>query len=457
MHDLRKKVLLESGKTVSRKARLRPDSNVRSRPNSNAGSRAGSKAGTPITSPEASPLNSHDASRAGSGYASENENPDSEDDDSTTTDACPFCGHDYDDETVDHDEDESPFWEETLQLCVTQLTAGGRSGERKKTGNEEREATLTRYLHLVRHYYAQSEIKSSIDGIVLGLLKSAVQGASAKERVLSLKGLAVTLFTNPTDTFLDEHITTLKTIIERDESEEVKVAAIHTLAVAALYGDGSCEAAEDMLQYLVEIVESDGHLVDAPDSADVVVAALKSWGFVAAHLEDLTDQNEQAMDAFVEQLDSTDVHVVTSAGENIALLFETARNKMGEENGEKLVFKYDPERLARQLCDMRRGAQKSLSKQDKRHLKANLRSIITALRRGKGPRYSEDAQSLINPHTGEADGGHELGYRIFVYIGRERVCVETWELQAKLEFLRIILAGGFSTHLAKSETVKEMM
>lgn len=441
MHDLRKKALLESGKTISRKARSRPDSKI----------------ATPITSPGHSPHSSRNASRAGSRYASENENSsDSDLDDVMTTSTA--SGSDL----GGGEEDNTRPWTDRLAMRVTQIVAGGRSGERKKMSNQEREDMLKSYLHLVRHYYVQSEIRSSMDEIVLGLVRSARTGGSANERALALRALAVTILTNPTDTVLDQHVSSLKSAAESDEEEEVKIAAIYALAVAAMYGDGSTEAAEDMLQYMIDIVESDGHIVDAPDSADVVVAALKSWGFIAGHLEDLSDQSEQAMEAFVEQLDSTDAYVQTSAGDNIALLFETAR-EMEAETGEKLNFKYDPKRLAQQMRNASRGS-KGMSKRDRRHLKGDFTSIVTGLERGKGPGYSTAGFPMSNPHKGgsavnsaHGDDVNEFGYRQTIYVGKERLTIDSWSLSAKVEFLRIVLAGGFPTHLGKNETVQEML
>ena len=73
MHDLRKKILLESGKTVSRKARSKPESG------------GSSTLHTPGGSPLPSRASSRANSRAGSRYASEDEGfSDSEGDDVMT-------------------------------------------------------------------------------------------------------------------------------------------------------------------------------------------------------------------------------------------------------------------------------------------------------------------------------------------------------------------------------------
>lgn len=446
MHDLRKKALLESGKTLSRKARLRPDS----------------KAATPLHSPGQSPMGSRNVSRAGSRYASEEEDAASDSDFDDLMTMSTNSGSDHGD--VDGGADGSPrAWVDRLQARVSQIVAGGRSGERKKMSNQEREDMLMAYLHLVRHYFAQAEIRSSLDDIMLGLIRAVRSGGSATEKTLALKAITVTVLTNPTDNVLGNHGDALKSAIEEDDAEEeVKVAGLYALTAATMYGDGGTEAAEDTLQYMVEIIESDGHTVGAPDAAGVVVGALKSWGFIAAHLEDLSEQSEQAMEAFVEQLDSTDAYVQTGAGDNIALLFETAR-ELEEETGEKMNFQYDPKRLAQQMRDISRGS-KSMSKRDRRHLKSDFSSIATGLERGKGPGYSTAGRPASNPNKGgslansaHGDDLNEFGYRETIFVGKEKLTIDSWALSAKVEFLRTVLAGGFPTHLGKNETVQEML
>lgn len=442
MHDLRKKALLESGKTISRKAKARPDS----------------KTATPITSPGQSPHGSRNGSRAGSRYASE----DSDSDDSELDDVMTLSTYSGSDHGDDDRATGGRAWADRLQARVSQIVAGGRSGERKKMSNQEREDMLTSYLHLVRHYFAQSDISSSMDDLVLGLARAVRSGGSPTERTLALKALTVTILTNPTGNILSNHITLLKSAVEQEEEEEVRVAALYALVVAALYSDGSPdspEAAEDMLQYMIEIVESDGHTVGAPDVATVVVAALKSWGFIATHLEDLSEQSEQAMEAFIEQLDSTDIHVQTGAGDNIALLFERAREMEEGESGERMNFQYDSKRLAQQMRDISKGST-GISRRDRRHLKSDFTSIATGLERGVGPGYSTAGRPASNPHTGGSKydkAPAEFGYLQTVYVGKERIAIDSWALSAKVEFLRIVLAGGFPTHLAKNETVQGML
>ncbi|CRK22796.1 hypothetical protein BN1708_017975, partial [Verticillium longisporum] len=80
------------------------------------------------------------------------------------------------------------------------------------------------------------------------------------------------------------------------------------------------------------------------------------------------------MDAFVEQLDSTDVDVQTSAGFNIAFIFEAARDHE-EETGEVMNLQYDPKRLISRMAEASKPAAKGTSRKDRRHLRKNFASI----------------------------------------------------------------------------------
>jgi ABC-type Zn2+ transport system substrate-binding protein/surface adhesin len=90
-----------------------------------------------------------------------------------------------------------------------------------------------------------------------------------------------------------------------------------------------------------EIIESDGASIDAPDEGNVVIAALEEWGLLATEIEDLEEETEAAMEAFVEQLDSADSGVQIAAGENIALLYE--KSLTPQEEDEEIEEEDDPD------------------------------------------------------------------------------------------------------------------
>ncbi|KAM0276218.1 hypothetical protein ACHAQH_006982 [Verticillium albo-atrum] len=437
MHDLRLKVLRESGKTVSRKSRSRPESTRGSTMNSPSGSPGHSQYNTPAHS------------RAGSRYASEEEDSEEEYDDSMTASTLSNGS-----EAV-FDESQGTVWTQLLQDRIVELQ------DRKRSSVKGRETALASYLHLLKQHYADRQVGSSAHEIVTALMRSVRSGGSTLEKSLALQALQVTLLTSPSDALYDDIYQQIETTCEDDESAEVKAAAIQAMAVTALYGGGSETAADELLEFLVGVVESDGEAVGAGDNGDVVTAALQSWAFVASQIDDISELVSTAMDAFVEQLDSTDVDVQTSAGSNIAFIFEAARDHQ-EETGEVMNLQYDPKRLISRMAEASKPAAKGTSRKDRRHLRKNFASIVTSLEHGKGPGYSTSGRPASNPHTGgskvENDGDvQEFGYREKLRVGETIVLIDSWSLMARVDTVRNIVGGGFPTHFNDNPTVAELL
>lgn len=436
MHDLRKKILLESGKTVSRKARARPES-ARSSVNH-----------TPNTSPAHSRAGSRANSRPGSRYASEEESfSDSEYDDVMT-----MSTNSASDEATD---DHTNAWPDRLRDRLSELQ------DRKRSSVQSRESTLVAYVHLLRHHFAKSLIHSSFSEIITALLKSIRAGNSAEEQSLALKALNITILTCPSQTVFDHVFQTVKGACQDVEAESVKVEAIHALGVSVLYGGGAGHAYDEVLEFLMEIIESDGRSVAAEDNGAVVTAALQVWALVASYVDDLTDQSEQAMEAFMEQLDSTDVEVQTSAGSNIALLFEAVRD-YEEETSEAFNMQYNQHKIMTRMAEIVRESSKAISKKDRRHLRSSFTSIVTSLEHGKGPGYSTAGRGGANPHTGgqKMDGEgefQEFGYREKIRVRDQLMVIDTWSLQARVETLRILLGGGFATHFMENPMITQIL
>ncbi|KAH6641664.1 interferon-related developmental regulator-domain-containing protein [Chaetomium tenue] len=435
MSELRRRAL-GSGKTVSRKARLKPESGLSSTNHSPNGSPANSRVGSRANS------------RPGSRYASEDEfASDSENDDIMTMSA----------NSVDGDEDvgSTTTWVERLQDRVTELQ------DRKRSSVQGREATLGGYNHLLKHHFAQGQLQRSVAEIMPVLLRDIKSGSSDEERLRALKAFTLTVLTCSSDTVFEQALPILKAACHDSEEEDNKIEAIHALSIAVTYGGGSTEAAEEVLDFFMEIIESDGHFVTAADSAPVVTAALQAWAFVASHLDDLTDQSEAAIEAFMEQLDSSDPDVQTGAGVNIALLFEAARD-YEEETGESFDMQYNQHRIMTRMAEIVRDSSKTVSKKGRRNLRSNFSSIVTSLERGKGPGYSTAGRSGPNPHTGGSrtdDQGdfREFGYREKIRIYNQFLLIDTWSLHTRVEMLKILLGGGFGIHYLENPVIRDIL
>ena len=164
MRDLRKKILLESGKTVSKKARSRPESGR----------------GSANHSPVSSSAPSRGASRVNSRYASEEEDgSDSEYDDSLESSIV---------NSEDGDPEAAPAaWNERLQDRIAELL------DRKRSSAKGRETTLNAFAHLIRYHFADEQLENQLNELVPALLKSIRGGSNHEEIIAALKALTTAL------------------------------------------------------------------------------------------------------------------------------------------------------------------------------------------------------------------------------------------------------------------------
>lgn len=276
--------------------------------------------------------------------------------------------------------------------------------------------------------------------------------------------IALSIITVPSETVYDSIFQTLKRTYSDSESLAVKAVAIHTLSAAAVFGGASDSELEEIMDDLLEIVESDGSSIEAADSGEVVTAACEAWGFLATSIDDMEEKTEAAMDAFVEQLESSDVSVQVAAGENIALLFEksyTARETddgpaSDEEDEEGLpidtsfVKRYDvyrqKDQLKHTLSKLASESSRRIAKKDRKVLHTNFSDILNTVEYpSRGPRY----QNAINEET-----GRRYGSRMVVRIHKTGTMkIDAWWKLHRLQALRRVLGGGFVVHYENNEVV----
>lgn len=456
MGDLRKKILSgNGGKTVSRKAKGKLDSARSSasyNPNAPAeeprdySSRGTSRGTSRASSRPNSRPSSRPNSRPASRYASEAEDEGVSD---STDDIFNLPSEDLPD-----DLDVNSF-SALLQSRLDEL-------RNRKRSITDREDALMGYLDLLRRHFISEELMSNLaPGFISALLKSVTAGGSARERLLAVKGITVTTLTFPSDHVFDQVSQVMKGLCNDTEEEKVKAEAIHALSVTAVYGGGHPDEFRELLEFFVDIVESDGGSADAVDSGPVVTAALQAWALVATYVEDLAEDSKRAMDAFMDQLNSTDVNVQTSAGSNIGLLFEAAR-QYEEETGIKLDLDYNKHRIVTLMSEVVKSSPKATTRSSRRSVRSNFSSVITSLERGLGPGYSTAGRGGANPHTGgrkmDVDGEfQEFGYKEKVRVYDQVMVIDTWALRARVQALRTHLRLGFAEHFMENPNVETIL
>ncbi|GAB7326614.1 hypothetical protein MBLNU13_g10588t1 [Cladosporium sp. NU13] len=429
MHDLRKQVLLESKKTTSRKA--------------------ASKAHTPSGSKPTSPTHS----RVGSAAPSRNVS----DDESEASD----WGNSSIDELLSEGADDTPQDALTADLYqrIEQIL------DKKRSSTEGRELTLNAFTtDLIRHH-SKPEIQSRMSDLLPAVLKCVKAGQSEREIALGLKAIALMIITVPSDTIYDAVANPIKSAISDSQHPAVKVAAIHAMSVATFYGGASTEETEEIMEFFLEIVSSDGASIEEPDNAEIVTAALEEWGFLATQLDDMEDATEPAMETFVDQLESSESRVQIAAGENIALLFEKSYTEAESDDdsadeeeleelrrtggGERMIKRYTVYRqqhnLLRSLEELTRASSKRMSKKDRKAIHHAFQDVLNTVEKPtRGPRYS----------TALDEDGREYGSRLRVSIhGGGKMLIDKWWKLSRLNALKRLLQGGFLTHYERNEVV----
>jgi hypothetical protein len=438
MHDLRKQVLLESGKTVSRKARSRVPSAATSKVNSPAQSRATSR----------------------------NPSRHNSDDEDCLSDDTAWSTNSIDD-ILNNDEQTPDAWKAELQVRIEQIV------DRKRSSTEGRQESLNVFAHILMARYANEDIGNRMNEILPSILRSIRQETTENEAVSALKALSVAIVTVDSGDIYDSVADELKRKISNSESVPVKVAAIHTLSIAAFIGGAGEGEMEDIMAMLLEIVESDGLSVDAHDEGSVVTAALQAWGLLATEIDDMEEITELAIEAFVDQLESADSGVQIAAGENIALLYEKSYTPLeadevlsGDEDGEsdeedgaiggeKLVKRYDvyrrQDQLLHTLDELANIASRRISKRDKKSLHSSFADIRNSVEKpARGPKYS----TALDQETGRTYGGGRMKVKINQTV---EVKIDKWWKLQRLNALRRVLQGGFTHHYDENEAVSRCL
>ncbi|PSN72263.1 hypothetical protein BS50DRAFT_673078 [Corynespora cassiicola Philippines] len=442
MHDLRRQALLESGKTVSRKARSRNPSAVSSKANSR------------INSPAQSRATSRNPSRHGS------------DDEEYLSDGTAWSTNSIDDILNGEDADiPADAWKSELQTRIEQIV------DRKRSSTEGRADSLNVYAHIIMARYAHDEIEGRVSELLPSILRSIRQETTERETVIALKALTATIITADSGDIYDSAADQLKRTISDSEYVAAKVAAINALGITAFFGGASDEEMEDIMAFFLEIVESDGLSVDAHDEASVVVAALENWGLLATEIDDLEEATEAAIEAFVDQLQSSDSGVQIAAGENIALLYEKSYTPLEEDEevsddvdsddegqprgGDKMVKRYTvyrrQDQLLHTLDELANISTRKISKKDRKTLHSSFADIRNSVEKPtRGPKYS----TALDQETGRSYGGGRMKVKINRSV---EVLIDKWWKLQRLNALRRSLQGGFPHHYNENEAVSRCL
>jgi hypothetical protein len=336
--------------------------------------------------------------------------------------------------------------------------------DRKGSSNKGREECLTSYIRILNSHYIADALYGSVPDLISSFSRSIKAESSEKEAILALKALALTAISISDEKLYENSAATVKRSITDSQSFPTKAAAIHCLGTCIAFGGAGEEEILETLAFLLEIITSDGNLVDAADNAETVTAALRVYGFLATRVEDLENDSEEAIEAFLEQLDSSDPDVQIAAGENIALLYEKSYtpqeedettsdieepeggDSSGDESGDLNLIKrynayHNTSEVIEKVSALASLSTHKLNKRIKQQLHKSFASILT---------------TVENPRLGLRTNSAR-GIRIKIYQSGE-MDVDSWWKLMRLNALRRLLAGGFVNHYFEgNKQVLEML
>ncbi|KAI9892777.1 MAG: hypothetical protein M1814_001197 [Vezdaea aestivalis] len=479
MEDLRRQVLqgTPGGKTISRKAKAR-FAQLSSRGSSRAGSRA----------------NSRPVSRQGSDDGSADTDNEDDEEDEAEYDASDSLGL-LSDLTV------SVYRKTKKQLALIseKLAAGDMLDDDELDAEESDEyqieilkgnmkniiynkgkdtdirvARLRYYITtlLFRRALAHDIIIEHQSALINAFLKRVKLNRDEQESLRALHGkfhlqifpqtLSLTVISAPHPEIYELAAKRLQSCAANMPSHQVKAATIHCLSTCTFFGGAGEEEISTIMEFLLSIIQSDGNAIGAADDADIVTAALEEWAFLATCRDDIEVDSDEAIDAFLEQLDSSDTQVQIAAGENIALAVELSFSEVeaGEDgskalrasDGRKRIQRYQPfgkmYLVEQKVSELASISSKWVSKKDRRTLHKNFTDILNAVENPtQGPRYS----NAVDDETGRV-----YGSRLTLQMGGDnRIQVDSWEKLQKLKALRRILAGAFLEHYKENEALSE--
>lgn len=339
--------------------------------------------------------------------------------------------------------------------------------DRKRSSVQGREDTYATFCRLAKFHYVEEHLRSHADELLAAFCKSIKLESSPRESSLALRALELLVITVDDNTIYENAEPLLARTIRDSTSNGVKEAAIHCLGACAMFGGAGDDGIMEQMTFLLDIIASDGYSIDAADDPNTVCAALQQWGFLATEIDDLESESEDAIQIFMDQLNSSDSNVQIAAGENIALLYEKSYSPQEDDEdepeddaeeasedeeeeeeeadgeGDRLIKRYNayhntPE-LEHQLHQLATVHGKWISRHDRKSLHANFTSILTTVQNPRhGPAYNRAIDQSTNRHYGS---------RVTVKIGREGVMnIDRWWKWIRLHSLRRLLEGGFAEH-----------
>jgi hypothetical protein len=323
-------------------------------------------------------------------------------------------------------------WQDELFETVDAL------GERKGSSTSGREELLKSFVRVASLKVITEDMLAGRGEELIAILGRMVKnGRSSKEVTLAARAISLLAASIPAATSLSmSTLPLLQQTISNGEDESATPALIHALASIGFFSPIlSSEDILPLIQFLVEIVESNGHSIGEGDDDDVIAAAVEAFGVLLGILEDSADSIQETLPILVDTLSSTSLSVRLAAGEAIALCYELVPSSSDSEDDSPETPPYDDiDHLTNLLSSLSTASTKKLSKNSRREQHSLFRDILRT----------------VSTHQ-------PLPTQKVRFAKREELRLNSWEKLLRLKHLRKIFTHGLHVHLAGNKHVREAL
>ena len=208
-------------------------------------------------------------------------------------------------------------WQDEMLETVDAL------GERKGSSTSGREELLKTFVRVASLKVITEDMLAGRGEELIAVLGRMVKsGRSEKEVILSARAISLLAASTPESRTLSTSILPLLTqTISNGGHNSSTPALIHAVASIAFFSPTlSSEDIIPLLDFLIEIVESNGHSIGEGEDNDTLVAAIEAFGVLLSVLEDYYDTIHKSLPILIEALSSTSLSVPRSRRNNSPIL-----------------------------------------------------------------------------------------------------------------------------------------
>jgi hypothetical protein len=203
-----------------------------------------------------------------------------------------------------------------------------------KGSSKARVPVMSMYANSIAENFLGEEKPDKLEEMLSICLKCVREGSGGPSTISALRAIAITAISvGDEDGALFNRLKDPVQGCARDPTyASGQAAAIRALSSITYFGGADYQETTKLVDWMREIVVSDGEHIDALDNAEVVAAAIHEWAFLTTLLPVDTGRLSTALEVLGDQLESNAPDVLSAAAEAIAMIYEAGYTLKGPDD-----------------------------------------------------------------------------------------------------------------------------